>query len=293
LLSDILKLEDFMNRKWINKFFLLICWFVTVVSALTLIFLLTVIVFNGAQAINLDFLLTRSRDFGAEGGIFYQIIGSILLITGASLISFPIALGTAIFKSEYLKNNFLQRLSSILVYGLNGIPSIIFGIFGLIFFVHFLETGISWLVGAVILAIMIIPTIVLAAYQSINSIPKIYRDSALALGLNRWQVILKVVLPQGISGAITGLLIGAARAIGETAPIMFIATAFSGVEMPGSLFEPVTALPTHILALAQHATDSQALKNAWGTSLVLIILVFVFSVSALFTRIKLRSVSQR
>jgi len=293
LLSDILKLEDFMNRKWINKFFLLICWLVTVASALTLIFLLTVIVFNGAQAINLDFLFTCSRDFGAEGGIFYQIIGSILLIIGASLISFPIALGTAIFKSEYLKNNFLQRLSSILVYGLNGIPSIIFGIFGLIFFVHFLETGISWFVGAVILAIMIIPTIVLAAYQSINSIPKIYRDSALALGLNRWQVILKVVFPQGISGAITGLLIGAARAIGETAPIMFIATAFSGVEMPGSLFEPVTALPTHILALAQHATDSQALKNAWGTSLVLIILVFVFSVSALFTRIKLKPVSQR
>lgn len=282
-----------MNRKLINKFFLLLCWLVTIVCTLTLVFLLIVIVFKGVEAINLDFLLTRSRDFGTGGGIFYQIIGSILLIISTALISFPIALGTAIFKSEYLKNIFLQRLSSILVYGLNGIPSIIFGIFGLIFFVHFLEIGISWFVGAVILAVMIIPTIVLAAYQAINCIPKIYRESALTLGLSKWQIILRVILPQGISGAITGLLIGMARAIGETAPIMFIATAFSGVEIPGSLFEPVTTLPTHILALAQQATDSQALKNAWGTSLVLIVLVFIFSVSALFTRIKLKSISQR
>lgn len=282
-----------MSRKLINKLFLLLCRLATAACALILFFLLIVIVFNGVQAINPDFLLTRSGNFGAEGGIFYQITGSILLMLGAALISFPIALGTAICKSEYLKNGILQKISGILVYGLNGVPSVIFGIFGLIFFVHFLKTGISWFAGAVILAIMIIPTVVLATYQAINSIPTIYRESALTLGLSKWQVIFKVILPQGMSGAVTGLLIGIARAIGETAPIMFIATAFSGIEIPGSFFEPVTALPTHILALAQHATDSQALKNAWGTSLVLIMLVFVFSVSALFIRVKLLSASQR
>lgn len=282
-----------MNRKLSNRALLIICRLAAVISILTLVFLLSVIVFNGIRAINLEFILTRSRNFGAEGGIFYQIIGSILLVFCTALISFPLALGTAIFKSEYLKNSYLLKLSSILIYGLNGIPSIIFGIFGLVFFVHYLNTGISWFAGSIILAIMIMPTIVLAAYQSINSIPKIYRESAQALGLSKWRVILQVIIPQGIGGAITGLLIGLARAIGETAPIMFIATAFSGVEIPGSLLEPVTALPTHILILSQQATNPLALQNAWGSSLILITIVFIFSISALFSRISLRPVSQR
>ncbi|MFQ5685258.1 MAG: phosphate ABC transporter permease PstA [Candidatus Scalindua sp.] len=282
-----------MNRKLSNRALLIICHLAAVISILTLVFLLSVIVFNGTRTINPEFILTRSRNFGAEGGIFYQIIGSILLVFCTALISFPLALGTAIFKSEYLKNSYLLKLSSILIYGLNGIPSIIFGIFGLIFFVHYLNTGISWFVGSIILAIMILPTIMLAAYQSINSIPKIYRESAQALGLSKWHVILQVIIPQGIGGAITGLLIGLARAIGETAPIMFIATAFSGVEIPGSLLEPVTTLPTHILILSQQATNPLALQNAWGSSLILITIVFIFSISALFSRISLRPVSQR
>ncbi len=282
-----------MSRKFLNSALLIICRLAAVISVAILVFLLSVIIFNGVRAINPEFILTRSRDFGAEGGIFYQIIGSILLVFCTALISFPIAFGTALFKSEYLKDRYLSKLSSMLIYGLNGIPSIIFGIFGLIFFVNYLNTGISWFVGSIILAIMILPTIVLAAYQSINSIPKIYRESAQALGLSKWHVIFRIIIPQGIGGAITGLLIGLARAIGETAPIMLVATAFSGVEIPGSLLGPITALPTHILVLSQQATNPQALQNAWGSSLVLITIVFIFSISALFSRISLRPVSQR
>lgn len=282
-----------MSRKWAYWCFLAICWFATVICASTLFFLVSVIVFHGVMAINLDFLTLDSRNFGAEGGIFYQITGSLILVVFAAFISFPIALGTALFKSEYIKNNLLQKFSSILIYGLNGIPSILFGIFGLIFFVNFLNTGISWFAGSLILAMMIIPTIVLSAYQSINSIPRIYRECALTLGLNKWQAIVKVILPQGISGAVTGVLIGLARALGETAPVMFIATAFSGVKLPSSLFEPVPALPTHILVLAEQATNTHALRNAWGASLVLILLVFIFNLSALYTRIRLKLVSRR
>lgn len=282
-----------MNRKVKKNLFLAVCWFAAILCTLILSFLLSVIILNGAKAINLSFLISNSRNFGAEGGILYQIMGSVLLISGAAIIGFPIALGSAIFKSEYLKNPVLQKISNMMIYGLNGIPSVIFGIFGLIFFVNFLNTGISWFVGSIILAIMIIPTIVLAAYQSMSSIPRIYRESAYALGMDKWKVITKVILPQGIHGAITGLFIGLARAVGETAPVMFIATAFSGVKLPGSLFQPVTALPTHILTLAQQTTNSQALKNAWGTSLVLILLVFIFSSSALLTRITVQSIGQR
>jgi len=273
--------------------FTALCWFSAILCALILFFLLSVIVYNGARAINLDFLLSRSENFGAAGGIFYQIVGSLLLISGAACIGFPIALGTALFKSEYIKQTSLQKLSSMLIYGLNAVPSILYGIFGLIFFVNYLHFGISWLTGSIILAIMTIPTIVLSAYQSMNSIPNSFRESARALGLDKWRIITKVVLPQGITGAITGLFIGLARAIGETAPIMFIATAFSGATVPVSFLEPVSALPTHILILAQHATNAQALQNAWGTSFVLIVFIFTLSVSALYIRLKLQPVSQR
>ena len=278
-----------MNRRILDRLFTHLTWLAVSVCCLVLLFLFGVITWNGFRAINLEFLFTASKNFGAEGGIFYQIIGSLLLVIFAAIISFPISLGTAIYKSEFLKNRFLQRVSNTLIYGLNGIPSVIFGVFGLIFFVNVLNTGISWFVGSIILAIMILPTIVLSTYLSINSIPRIYRESALSLGMNKWGVICRVLLPQGIDGAITGLLIGLARAVGETAPIMFIATAFSGVDVPGSLFEPVTALPTHILALAQQATNKQALMNARGASLVLLTLVVIFSVSALFSRIKLKT----
>jgi len=140
---------------------------------------------------------------------------------------------------------------------------------------------------------MILPTVTLSTYHSINSIPTVYRESSMALGLTKWQTISKVLLPQGFSGAITGLLIGVARAIGETAPIMFIATAFSGVAFPSSLLEPVSTLPTHILALAQQATNPAALQNAWGTSLVLVSLVVLFSITALCIRLKHQAISKR
>lgn len=282
-----------MNRHRMDKLHTLLMCNSMLLCTCLLIFLLSIIFWNGLPAINMDFVFTASRNFGAAGGIFYQIIGSILIIVVAAVLSFPIALGVAIFKSEYLKNTLLQKLGDNLIYGLNGIPSIIFGIFGLIFFVNLLETGISWFVGAIILAIMILPTIVLSSYLAINSIPTIYRESALSLGLSHWQVITRVLLPQGIGGAITGLLMGLSRAIGETAPIMFIATAFSGVDVPGSLTEPVSTLPTHILILAKQATDVQALENAWGTSLVLILLVLILSLSALLGRIKTQTVMQR
>jgi len=282
-----------MSRIIKNRIFITTGWLSLGVCILILVFLHGVIIWYGVKAINFDFLTAESRNFGASGGIYFQIIGSFLLVLFAALISFPLALGTAIYKSEYMHDKRIQQLSNMLIYGLNGIPSIIFGIFGLIFFVNILNTGISWFVGSVILSMMILPTVVLSAYQSINSIPQHYRNSALSLGLNKWKVITQVLLPQGINGAVTGLLIGLARAVGETAPIMFIATAYSGAGYPGSMLEPVAALPTHILALAQQATEPQALQNAWGAGFVLICLVSLFSISALFIRRRNQIVSER
>lgn len=276
------------SRKITNAIFINASRIAFVFCTLILIFLFGTIIWKGAEALSFDFLTKPTENFGAAGGIVYQITGSLLMIITTALISFPIALGTAIYRSEYLKNRRAQNIADTLIFSLNGIPSVIFGIFGLIFFVNILGTGVSWFVGSIILAMMILPTLVLSAYQSINSIPSIYRESASALGMHKWKVITTVLLPKGINGAITGLLIGIARAIGETAPIMFIATAFSGVQFPSTLLQPVSALPTHILSLAQQATNPAALQNAWGTSLVLVFLVILFSTSGLFVRLRFK-----
>lgn len=281
-----------MTRAFKNTLFKVLCSSTLGLCLCILFFLFAVIFWNGLPALSLDFLSSRSSGFGAEGGILYQISGSILIVITAAIMSFPIAIGTAIFKSEYINNPKWKKFSNVLIFGLNGIPSVVFGIFGLILFVNILGFGISWFVGSIILGIMMLPTITLTTFQSINSVPTLYRESSLALGLNKWETIIKVLLPQSFSGAITGLLLGLARAIGETAPIMFIATAFSGVDLPSGIKEPVATLPTHILALTQQATNPLALENAWGASFTLILLVMLFSLSALFIRRRQLKLSQ-
>jgi len=258
------------------------------VCIVLLVFLIGSITFEGIKALSPEFLLDVSKDFGAAGGIRYQLLGSLLLITVAALLVVPFALGTALYRSEFIKSEFWARRIDLAIFSLNGVPSITYGLFGLIFFVNILGTGISWLVGSIILAMMILPTVTVSTYQAMRSIPDIYRENGMALGLSRAEMVRKVILPQSWHGMITGLLIGLARAIGETAPIMFIATAFSGVTLPSSIYQPVSTLPTHILALAQQATNPAALQNAWGASFMLILLVILFSSLAFMARKRLQ-----
>ena len=242
---------------------------------------------------SLEFLFTPAKEFGKSGGIFYQLFGSLLIVFVAALLVLPIALRTALFRNSYNNHSKAAHVIDQGLYALNAIPSVTYGIFGLIFFVNLLNTGISWFVGSIILAIMMLPIVTLSAYQAMATIPKIYHENAAALGLTKSQIIRRVTLPQSFQGVVTGLLIGLARAIGETAPIMFIATAFSGVKVPGSLVEPVSTLPTHILELAQQSTDPQALQNAWGASLTLVLLAASFSGLALLLRHRLNSEGHR
>ena len=285
--------EVFNNRLFAEKCFALASRLSLLLCASVLLFLLGSIFAKGIGAISLEFLFTPAREFGKSGGIFYQLFGSLLIVLVAAFLVLPIALGTALFQNSYNANPRLARILDQCLYALNAIPSVTYGIFGLIFFVNLLNTGISWFVGSIILAIMILPTVTLSAYQAMAAIPKIYHENAAALGLTQSQIIRRVTLPQSLHGVVTGLLIGLSRAIGETAPIMFIATAFSGVQVPHSLVEPVSTLPTHILELAQQATDPQALRNAWGASLTLVLLAASFSGLALLLRSRLNSEGNR
>ena len=253
-------------------------------SLAILIFLIGSILWEGAKALSFNFIFLEAKDFGAAGGIRYQLIGSLILIAVAALLVLPLAIGTSIYRSEYIKSQRWGHRIDLAIFSLNGIPSITYGLFGLIVFVNVLGMGVSWLIGSILLAMMILPTVTVSTYQAMRAIPNIYRENAVALGLSRSQMIRKVILPQSWHGVVTGLLIGLARAIGETAPIMFVATAFSGVAWPRSIYEPVSTLPTHILALAQQATNPDALRNAWGASLTLIILVMILSSLAFFAR---------
>ncbi len=276
-----------MKRRLKGSLFIASCAVLTAASMLLLLIILGAIIARGLPAINLTFLTTGAFDFGRGGGVLYQITGTVILITAAGVLALPVALGTAIYQTEYI-GTALKRTANLLIYALNGVPTIIFGLFGYIFFGVFLRMGVSWLTGSFILAVMILPTVVVSIKEAIESIPIKYREAGLALGFTRWRLIRSVIIPQSFFGMVTGLLLGLARAAGETAAIMFTATTFSGVSIPLSFHEPVTTLQTHILTLSQEALDPGARTNAWGAALVLVAVVFIMSAGAMFVRRKLK-----
>ena len=259
----------------------------TVVSITLLVCIVAVMVTKGGTVLTWEFLSQPSRAFGAEGGIRSQIVGTLILAIGAGLVSLPIALGTALYQSEYLTLRF-KPVAMRFVYALNGVPTILFGLFGYLVFGLYLGLGISWLSGVLILAMMILPTLVVSIREAIDVIPHQYREAGLALGMTTPQLIRAVIVPQSVHGMITGLLLGLVRAIGETAAIVFTATTFSGVDFPRSLAEPVTTLQTHILVLSQEAVNPAATGTVWGAALMLMVLVLCFSAGALAVRSRFR-----
>ncbi len=248
--------------------------------------ILIAVIWRGHSAINIDFLFGAPGNFG-EGGIFYQALGTLLLMLGAGVLSFPIALGSALFQTEILRPGKTAELFQLLMYSLNAVPTILFGLIGFMVFGVWLDIGVSWTTGVFILAVMISPTVQTVMRQSIEAIPEHYQETARALGLSPWQRVRAVVLPQSAYGLVTGVLLGLARAAGETAAIMFTATVFSGILFPETWTEPVLTLQTHILTLAQEAVDPNTVANAWGAGLVLIGIVFFLISLSLVIRSRL------
>jgi phosphate transport system permease protein len=240
------------------------------------------IISKGAGAITWDFLTKSPRDLGRSGGIFPAIVGTLYLVGGAIAIAFPIGVGAAIYLTEYLREGALSKVLRTAADTLNGIPSIVFGLFGYAFLVLFLKMGVSMLAGQITLALMILPTIVRTTEEAIKSVPKSYREGSYGLGATRWQTVSRVVLPSAMPGALTGAILGIGRAAGETAPIMFTAVVFSQRFIPDSIMEPVMALPYHLFVLATNVPGSE--KNAYGTALVLLMLVMIIYGIAILLR---------
>lgn len=275
-------------RRGIDR--LLVC--VTALCALVAVGVIAAIVlaiaWRGGASISWQFLTEQIRLVGAEGGVFYNIVGTLILLATALLVSLPMATGMALLHGVYLRNPRHRERLWMLLTMLNGVPSILFGLFGLMLFVRFFGWGKSWLTGGILLGIMMLPTVSVALMERIQALPKKYFQAAAGLGLRPSQIVWSVVMPQCAGGLVTGALLGLARAAGETAPIMFTATIFAGATLPDGIQEsPVLTLPYHIFVLAQDSYDPAVASKLWGSALVLLGLVFSLSLAALPARLKI------
>jgi phosphate transport system permease protein len=242
------------------------------------------IISRGAPAITWEFLSQPPSDLGRSGGIYPAIIGTLYLVGGAILFAVPVGIGASIFLTEYTTEGKLTKTIRAGVDLLNGTPSIVFGLFGLAFFVLYLDWGISMLAGQVSLGLMVLPTIIRTTEEALRSVPQSLREGSLALGATKWQTIRKVVLPPATPGIITGTILSIGRAAGETAHIMFTAVVFSQRFLPDSVFDPVMALPFHLFILTTSVPG--ATQNQYGTALVLLMLVVSIYLVAIVLRMR-------
>jgi len=255
------------------------------VITLSLLGVLAYIFMHGFRAVTWDFLTLPPTDSMTRGGIMPAIVGTFYLTIGAIAVALPLGVVSAVYLSEYAKQGTFIRIIRIGLNCLAGVPSVVFGLFGLAFFVVFLKFGSSILSGSLTLGILILPTIIGASEEALKAVPSTFREASLALGVSKWQTICRIVLPTALPGILTGSILGVGRAAGETAPIMFTAAAFFTVALPKSIFDEVMALPYHIYVLATAGTHiEQTRPLQYGTVLVLVGMVLGIDLIAIVIR---------
>jgi phosphate transport system permease protein len=262
-------------------------------SAIMVILILCIILLDiaikGAGAISWQFLVDSPREGMTQGGIFPAIIGTIFVTIITAFFSIPLGVCAAIYLSEYAKEGKLTRLIRASIRNLAGVPSIVYGLFGVALFVESLRFGTSVLSSGLTLGLLTLPWIIATSEEALKTVPQSYREGALALGATKWQSIRSNVLPSAFPGILTGGILGLSRAAGETAPILFTGVAFYLPRLPDSVFDQFMALPYHLYILStQHHAIEQVRPLAYGTALVLIALVFMVNLTAIILRYRYR-----
>ena len=257
--------------------FTLLSYLVVVILFLILGF----IIIQGGKVISWDFLTEAPADGMTAGGIFPAIVGTLYLVLGSSLISFPIGIMSGIYMNEYATNGKIIRFIRIMTNNLSGVPSVVFGLFGMSLFVVTLGGGDSIIAGSFTLALMSLPLIIRTTEEALKSIDDSFRHGSLALGATKLQTIRRVVLPMAFPNIITGLILSIGRVSGETAPILFTVAAYFLPQLPGSIFDQCMALPYHLYVISTSGTDIEASRGmAYGTALVLIAIVLIVNLLA-------------
>lgn len=246
-----------------------------------------VIIQKGLAAISWQFLFDIPRQGMRAGGIFPAIIGTLYLVSGAIAFALPIGLLAAIYLSEYAKDNLLTRVIKLAIVNLAGVPSVVYGLFGLALFVIFFKFGASILSGSLTLGIMILPIIITASREALESVPYSFREVSYSLGASKWQTIRHIVLPNALPGILTGTILGLGRAAGETAPILFTVAAFYLPRLPRSIFDQAMALPYHLYVISTQVPNVDE-KVRYGTALVLLTMVLFMNLVAIIIRYRFR-----
>lgn len=257
--------------------------FVAIVVIVPIIIVVGSIILQGLPAISAEFLFTAPRDGMRAGGIWPAIVGTFWLTIGTAIFSVPLGIAIAIYLSEYARDDNFTRLIRLAIINLAGIPSVVYGLFGLGLFVLALQFGSSILAGSLTLSIMTLPVIISTSEEALHSVPQSFRTVSISLGGTKWQTIRKVVLPNALPGMITGVILGLERAAGETAPILFTVAAFFLPQLPNSIFDKTMALPYHLFVISTQVPN-MPLQLQFGTALVL--MVFVLSMNLVATIIR-------
>lgn len=278
-----------MNRRIADNAVYLLMRGTTYCLVLVIAYIVIDIVYHGIPTISWEFLTGMPRRSGAEGGIFPAIVGTLCLVLGTIAVALPLGIASAIYLSEYARAGRFTRMVRSAIVTLAGVPSIVFGLFGLGLFVLFLNFGASILSGSLTLACMILPTIIVASEEALQTVPQSLREGSLALGATKWETIYKNVLPYAIPGILTGSILGIGRAAGETAPILLTVAAFYLPRLPRSIFDQVMALPYHLYVLAtQHPEADKVRSMQYGTALVLLVIVLGVNLVAIILRNRFR-----
>jgi phosphate transport system permease protein len=262
--------------------------FMAVLTVIPIIGTIIYILLRGAPAISWEFLSTFPNDGMRAGGILPAIIGTFYLTIGTALFSVPLGIAAAIYLSEYAADNRWTRLIRISIINLAGIPSVVYGLFGLGLFVLFLKFGTSILSASLTLSIMTLPVIISTSEEALRSVPQSFRTVSISLGATRWQTIRRIVIKEALPGILTGMILGLERAAGETAPILFTGAVFFLPRLPHSPLDPTMALPYHLFVISTQVPE-MPIQIQYGTALVLIFFVLTMNIIATVIRSRARA----
>lgn len=272
-----------MSRQTSQKIAFALITFAAIVVVVPIVLVVVYILAQGIRAISWEFITGFPRSGMREGGILPAVIGTVVLTFGTAIAAIPLGVGAAIYLAEYARENWLTRAIRLAIINLAGIPSVVYGLFGLGMFVLFLRFGTSIIAGSLTLGLMTLPVVISTAEEAILAVPQSFRVVSISLGGTKWQTVREVVLPQALPGIITGIILGLERAAGETAPILFTVAAFYLPRLPRSIFDQTMALPYHLYVISTQVPGMPA-RIQYGTALVLLVLVLSMNVVATIIR---------